>query len=109
MIGGVDIAALASGLLMLAGAAFIVIGAFGMLRMPDLFTRMQAASLVDSIGASLILLGLAIHTGFWQDVGKLFILFLLFFFASPAATHALARAAMARGVKPLTDVTKAGE
>lgn len=103
MIAGIDILAWVSGCLMLAGAAFVIIGAFGMLRMPDLYTRMQAASLIDSIGAALILLGLAIHTGFWQDVGKLFILFLLFFFASPAATHALARAAMARGVKPLTD------
>lgn len=109
MIGGMDILALISGVLMLAGAAFIVIGAFGMIRMPDLFTRMQAASLIDSIGASLILLGLAMHTGFWQDIGKLLVLFLLFFFASPAATHALARAAMARGVKPLTDLSKRGE
>lgn len=109
MIGGVEILSLVSGILMIAGALFVVIGTFGMLRMPDLFTRIQAASLIDSIGAALILLGLAIHSGFWQDIGKLFILFLLFFFASPAATHALARAAMARGVKPLTDMTKRGE
>jgi multicomponent Na+:H+ antiporter subunit G len=106
MIGGIDIIGWTSGLLMLGGAAFVLIGTFGMLRMPDVYTRMQAASLIDTIGASLVLLGLAVHSGFWQDIGKLAILFLLFFFASPAATHALARAAMARGVKPLTDLSE---
>jgi multicomponent Na+:H+ antiporter subunit G len=109
MIAGIEIVPLLSGALLLAGAVFILIGAFGMHRMPDLFTRMQAASLIDSIGASLILLGLAVHSGYWQDIGKLFILFLLFFFASPAATHALARAAMARGLKPMTILSKRDE
>lgn len=84
-----------------AGGAFSVIGAFGLLRMPSLFTRMHAASVTDTLGAGLILLGLAVQAGFSLVAVKLIVLGLLIFFASPVATHALAKAAIARGVNPL--------
>ncbi len=86
---------------LLAGGAFAVIGAFGLVRMPSLFTRMHAASVTDTLGAGLILLGLAVQAGFTLVTVKLAILGLLIFFASPVATHALAKAALARGVDPL--------
>lgn len=53
-----DIINLASWLFIAAGSIFCMIGALGLLRMPDFFTRMQAASLIDTIGAGLLLFGM---------------------------------------------------
>jgi multicomponent Na+:H+ antiporter subunit G len=86
---------------LLAGGVFCVIGAAGMLRMPDFYTRMHAASVVDTLGAGLILVGLALQAGLSLVSAKLAMIGLLIFFASPTSTHALARAALLRGVKPL--------
>jgi multicomponent Na+:H+ antiporter subunit G len=82
------------------GGLVCVVGAVGLLRMPDLFTRMHAASLVDTVGAGFVLLGLALQAGPTLVTVKLAMIGLLIFFASPTATHALARAALYRGVKP---------
>jgi multicomponent Na+:H+ antiporter subunit G len=83
------------------GGLACIVGALGLLRMPDLFTRMHAASLVDTAGAGFVLLGLALQAGLTLVAVKLAIIGLLIFFTSPTATHALARAALYRGVKPL--------
>ncbi len=76
-----------------------------MLRMPDLFTRMHAASVVDTLGAGLILFGLLLQAPSWQVGAKLAVIMVLLVFTSPAATHALAKASMARGLKPQLDKT----
>lgn len=86
---------------LVAGGLFCIVGALGMLRMPDFYTRMHAASVIETLGAGLILLGLMLQAGFTLVAVKLMMVGLLIFFASPTATHALARAAMARGLKPL--------
>jgi multicomponent Na+:H+ antiporter subunit G len=83
------------------GGIFCVIGAIGLLRMPDFFTRMHAASVIETLGAGLILFGLIIQAGWTLIAVKLVMLFLLIFCASPTASHALARAALAKGMKPL--------
>lgn len=83
------------------GGIFCVIGAIGLVRMPSFFTRMHAASLIDTLGAGLILLGLILQAGFTLNAAKLAVIGLLLLFASPTATHALAKAALARGVDPL--------
>ena len=72
-----------------------------MVRMPDLYTRMHAASVTDTFGAGLVLLGLLLQAGLTLVGAKIVIIGLLLFFTSPTATHALAKAALARGVKPL--------
>ena len=86
---------------LLAGGIFSVIGAIGLIRMPSLFTRLHAASVTDTLGAGLILLGLVLQAGLTLVTLKLAVLGLLIVFASPTATHALAKAALARGVDPL--------
>lgn len=91
---------IASWALLLAGGFFCVVGAIGVLRMPDFYTRVHAASVHDTLGAGLILLGLLLQAGWTLVAAKLVILGLLIFFASPAATHALARAALGRGLAP---------
>lgn len=92
--------ALAS-VLMGAGGLFCIVGAVGMLRMPDFFTRMHAASVIETLGAGLVLVGLMLQAGLTLVTVKLLIVGALIFFASPTATHALARAALARGLRPL--------
>ena len=82
------------------GGFFCVVGGIGLLRMPDFYTRMHAASVIETLGAGLILLGLMLQAGFTLVTAKLVMIGLLIFFASPTAGHALARAAMLRGLKP---------
>lgn len=85
---------------LIGGGFFCVVGAIGMLRMPDVYTRMHAASVIETLGAGLILLGLILQAGLTLVAVKLLIVGLLIALASPTATHALARAAMARGLAP---------
>ena len=85
---------------LLTGGAFCVIGAVGLLRMPDFYTRMHAASVIDTLGAGFMLLGMFLQAGLTLVALKLGMIALLIFFASPTATHALARAAMVRGLAP---------
>lgn len=88
---------------LVVGGLFCVVGAVGLLRMPDFYTRMHAASVIDTLGAGLILLGLLLQAGFTLVAVKLLMVGVLIFFASPTATHALARAAMLHGLHPLLD------
>ena len=87
--------------LVLAGAAFTIIGAIGLMRMPDLYTRLHAASVTDTLGAGLLLIGFMLQAGFSLVLLKLVLLVLLCFFTGPVATHALASAALHYGIEPL--------
>ena len=86
---------------LLAGGAFCIAGGIGIIRMPDFYTRMHATSVTETLGAGLILLGLILQAGFSLVTAKLLMVGLLIFFTSPTATHALARAALVRGLEPL--------
>lgn len=92
---------IASWMLIVAGGVFCVIGGVGLLRLPDFYTRVHAASVTDTLGVGFILLGLALQAGWTLVAVKLGFIALLIFFTSPAATHALARAALGRGLAPL--------
>jgi multicomponent Na+:H+ antiporter subunit G len=89
-----------SWLCLAAGGVFCVIGTIGLIRMPDFFTRIHAASVSDTLGAGLILLGLVLQAGLTLVAVKLLMIGLLILFTSPTATHALAKAGLARGLKP---------
>lgn len=86
---------------LIAGSVFCLIGAVGLLRMPDFYTRIHAGSVTDTLGAGFILLGLMLQAGLTLVTAKLMMIGLLLFFSSPVAGHALAKAAMSRGLKPL--------
>ena len=86
---------------MVAGGVFCVIGAFGLVRMPDFYTRVHAASITDTVGAGLLLLGMGLQAGLSLVTVKLAMIGLLLLFANPTATHALVKAALARGLAPL--------
>ncbi len=86
---------------LVAGGFFCIVGALGLVRMPDLYTRMHSASVTDTLGAGLVLAGLVIQAGFTLITVKLLLIGLLLFFTGPTATHALAKAAYGRGVLPM--------
>lgn len=90
-----------SWILIVAGSGFVVIGAIGMVRMPDLFSRMQAASLIETVGAAFLLFGFMLQAGFGLVLIKLLVMLALFFFIGPMVSHALAQAALHEGEKPV--------
>lgn len=79
---------------LLAGGGFVITGALGLLRMPDLFTRLHGAGIIDTLGAGLILVGLMIQSGLSLTTVKLLLLLFLILFTTPTASHALAKAAI---------------
>ena len=83
------------------GSFSLIIGALGVLRLPDVYTRMHAASITDTLGAGTIILGLIIQAGLTLVAGKLFLILIFLFFTSPASSFALAHAALSSGVKPI--------
>jgi multicomponent Na+:H+ antiporter subunit G len=93
----------ASWILLLAGGLACLVSGIGVLRMPDFYTRVHAASVNDTLGAGLVLLGLLLQAGWTLVAAKLVVIGLLIFFTSPAATHALAKAALGRGLEPLLE------
>jgi multicomponent Na+:H+ antiporter subunit G len=91
---------IASWLCILLGAFFTLVGAFGLVRMPEVFTRMHAASVVDTLGVGFLILGLGLQAGFSLIGLKLLFLLALFFFTGPVVTHALAQACLHENVQP---------
>ncbi len=87
---------------LMAGCAFSLIGAIGILRLPDVFTRMHGAGIIDTLGAGLIVLGLILQAGFTLISVKLFLIIAFLFFTSPTSSHALAQAALQAGIRPFT-------
>lgn len=96
-IGAID---LLSWFCLAAGGFFCIVGSIGLLRMPEFYTRAHAASVTETLGAGLILLGLLLQAGFTLAAAKLAMIGLFILFTGPAAIHALARAALAKGVVP---------
>lgn len=100
----------ASWALIVAGCAFLLIGAIGIIRMPDFYTRLHAAGLTDSFGAGLLLGGLLLQAGFSLTTGRLVLIAIFILFTAPIAAHALINAAYAAKLpmKPVEDRTQTG-
>ena len=82
----------------LAGLFFMLVGTLGVLRFPDVFTRLHAAGMTDTAGAGFLILGMCFHT---VQV-RLVLIYLFMLLTSPISGHALARAGLAGGVEPWT-------
>lgn len=87
----------------LSGGVFMVIGAIGVLRLPDFFSRQHAAGITDTLAAWLILLGLMLQLPAGLGTVKLLFILVFLFLTSPTATHALAQAALSQGLEPKAD------
>ena len=90
------------------GGVFCIIGMIGLMRLPDLFTRLHGSSGTDTLGAGFLIFGMALQSGLSLTTAKLIIIFGLILLTSPVATHALAQAALHAGIKPKLTVDKTG-
>jgi multicomponent Na+:H+ antiporter subunit G len=93
--------ALLSNLLLAAGVVYTFVGAIGLYRLPEFYTRTHAASVGDSGGAVLVLAGLLLRAESLDVVVRLLLIFWFLMFTSPTATHALAQAAIEDGLRLL--------
>lgn len=93
-----------SWILILGGGTFSVVGAVGMLRFPDFWSRLHAASVTESGGVILLLAGMALQAGWGLIALKLVLIGILLFITGPTATHAVANAALVSGLRPTSDV-----
>ena len=89
-----------SWVLLSLGGAFVFIGGLGALRMPNLYTRIHAASLTDTMGAVLIIGGIMLQAGATLATIKLAAILLFLLLTSPTASNALASAAILSGLHP---------
>jgi multicomponent Na+:H+ antiporter subunit G len=89
-----------SWVLLSLGGVFVFIGGLGALRMPNLYTRMHAASLTDTMAAVLIIGGIMLQAGMTLATIKLAAILLFLLLTSPTASNALASAAILSGVQP---------
>jgi multicomponent Na+:H+ antiporter subunit G len=93
---------LLSAALILSGAAFFFAGTVGMLRFPDVFSRLHALTKGDNVGLGLTVLGLAVRADSFAVVGKLVLVWMLVLLAGATASHLIARSTLRRGIKPWT-------
>lgn len=91
---------IASWVLLLAGSFFAVVGGIGLLRLPDLYSRIHGGGITDTLGAGLILIGVTLQAGNWLLVFKLLTILFFLMLTSPTSAHALCKSAMAHGVRP---------
>ena len=89
-----------SAMLLASGSFFILVGAIGLIRLPDVFARMHGAGVTDTLGAALFIAGLMVQSGLSLISVKLLLILVFFFFASPTSSYALANAALSQGMKP---------
>ena len=90
----------ASWILLVSGGIFVFIGGVGALRMPNFYTRIHAASLTDSMGSILILVGIMLQAGLSLATIKLLAILGFLLLTGPTATYALANAALLSGMRP---------
>ena len=101
MMDGQLLVTMFSGFFIACGVVALLIGSLGLLRLPDVYCRIHAVGMIDTAGASFIILGMIIHEGFTLVSVKLVLIGVFLFFTSPIATHAVAQVAHKSGVVPV--------
>lgn len=91
---------LVSIVLLITGAVFFLAGTLGLLRFPDVYTRLHALTKADNLGLGLIIAGLAVQAESWPAVGKLVLIWLLVLLAGASVAHLVASGALQRGILP---------
>jgi multicomponent Na+:H+ antiporter subunit G len=82
------------------GIFFLIVGAVGFIRLPDVFCRLHVTGVLDTLGAPLIMVATAVHLGLHLSSLKLVLATLFLTLTSPLVGHLLARAALEAGHKP---------
>lgn len=85
-------------ILLIVGGVFFLAGTVGLLRLPDVYTRLHALTKADNVGLGLMVAGLALQADSWAVVGKLLLIWWLVLFAGASVAHLIAVAARQRGI-----------
>lgn len=83
------------------GSFLCITGGVGLIRFPDFFTRLHASSVMETLATPLIIIGLMLQMEFSIDTLKLLLVIFFVLMTNPTATHAMAKAALHGGQKPL--------
>ena len=86
-------------ILLASGAIFFLAGTLGLLRFPDVYTRLHALTKADNIGVGFIIIALSLQAESWFVVGKLLLIWLLVFLTGASVSHLVAKNAFRNGVK----------
>ena len=89
-----------SAVLLIAGGIFFLAGTLGLLRFPDVYTRLHALTKADNVGLGLMVAGLSVQAESWAVAGKLLLIWLLVLLAGASVAHLVARGALQRGIRP---------
>jgi len=92
---------LLSGLCLFLGGVLCVTGGVGLLRMPDFFSRVHASGVTETLAAPLLLGGLLLQMELSLDSVKVIMVMILVLATNPTATHAMAKATLHGGQRPL--------
>ncbi len=79
---------------------FAILGALGMLKFPDIYTRSHAATLISMGGMSLALIALILRAPWSIHSAKVFLVLIINLFSNPTSTHIIANTAYKLGIKP---------
>lgn len=96
MITAIDVL---STILLISGAVFFLAGTLGLLRFPDVYTRLHALTKADNLGLGLMVAGLAVQAESWASAGKLILIWLLVLLAGASVAHLIARGALHKGIR----------
>lgn len=92
---------LLGGGLVLVGVAFFLAGTVGLLRFPDLYSRLHALTKADALGLGFVVLGLGFRPGPWAERVQLLLIWLLVLASTATVAHLMARSALDQGVRPV--------
>ena len=82
------------------GVLFFLSGTVGLLRFPDIYTRLHALTKADNLGLGLVVLGLSLQAGSWFTIARLVFTWILVLIASSASCHLVARSALQKRIRP---------
>ncbi len=88
-----------SAALLIAGGIFFLAGTLGLLRFPDVYTRLHALTKADNLGLGLMVAGLAMQAESWAVAGKLLLIWVLVLLAGASVAHLIASGALQRGIR----------
>ncbi|MBA5941924.1 MAG: monovalent cation/H(+) antiporter subunit G [Methanophagales archaeon] len=86
-------------LLLSIGTLFFIVGTIGLIRFPDVYTRLHAATKCDTLGLGMIFAGIMLYEGATFASVKIMFIVIFIFLTNPTAAHAIARAAHIHGIK----------
>lgn len=83
-----------------AGAFFYLAGTVGLLRFPDVYTRLHALTKADNLGLGFLVMGLAVYAQSWLVAGKLVLIWMLVLVSGASVAHLVAHGALEKGIQP---------